>query len=499
VDLTSRMGAEAAPATDAELTARSPDAILVIAEGGTILSANPACQALFGWPPAELIGQPIEILVPTRMAIRHVHNREGFAANPSTRPMGAGLDLRGRRRDGSEFPVDISLAPLASSESGVAAFVRDATAAWQARARAEALNEVQNVVLEGHEHDTILARVASGALRLMAGAVAWVSVRERGVDGDIVIRAVAGGDQVQELIGLRLPVEMSLAGRAISSGEPLTVEELDQASQPEQIRSLALGPAMFLPMIRAHDHLGALTLARLRGEPAFGPADLQVAEAFASSAAIVLAHALDRSALEELSVTADHERIARDLHDTVIQRVFGVGLLLAAARGMADDVLAQRIDRAVSDLDDIITSIRTTIFGLSRTAGAVRGVRSQIADVVADASRVLGFAPVMRMSGAIDTRLGEAIAAHVLAILREGLSNVARHAMAKRVEVDVILDDTVLTLVVCDDGRGIPTDGVPRGDGLTNIAERARSLGGELVVEPNEPTGTRLLVVATVS
>jgi PAS domain S-box-containing protein len=197
-----------------------------------------------------------------------------------------------------------------------------------------------------------------------------------------------------------------------------------------------------------------------------------------------------RQAEQELRMAGDRERIARDLHDLVIQRLFAAGLAIQVVSARATRTEdEQRLQGVVDELDETIREIRAVIFGLQPKTEADRGLRSDILQVVHDEQSALGFEPHVRFDGLIDTA-PSAVAPQVLASLREALSNVARHAHATSVTVTVSADQE-LRLVVEDDGVGIAPN-APAGNGLDNLRGRAEALGGIVRVGPRPQGGTRL-------
>jgi two-component system sensor histidine kinase DevS len=197
-----------------------------------------------------------------------------------------------------------------------------------------------------------------------------------------------------------------------------------------------------------------------------------------------------RDAEQVMAVADDRERIARDLHDTVIQRLFASGLALQAVAARVDPVVNERLATIVADLDQTIREIRTAIFALQASAGTSTGVRTRILDIVREATLNLGFEPRLHFQGAIETMPGD-VAEHLLATLREALANTARHSHAGGVQVVVEVDGDHARLTVSDDGVGV-ADVAPRGHGLANMAARASGLGGALVIERRQPAGTTL-------
>lgn len=192
----------------------------------------------------------------------------------------------------------------------------------------------------------------------------------------------------------------------------------------------------------------------------------------------------------ERNLLADRERIARDLHDLVIQQLFASGMSLQAALGLRPDPeIARTMEKVVQELDTTIRDIRSTIFELSRAPGAGASLRAQVLEVTANAAEALGFAPRARFEGPIDVAVPEAVAEHVLAVAREALSNVARHAHASTVALEVSAGDELL-VVVEDNGLGLGVS--TRRSGLDNLRQRAETLGGELRIDSETGGGTRL-------
>jgi signal transduction histidine kinase len=184
----------------------------------------------------------------------------------------------------------------------------------------------------------------------------------------------------------------------------------------------------------------------------------------------------------------ERDRIARDLHDNVIQGLFATGLSLQGASRLAEiPEVKRRIEAAVDELDRTIRRIRTTIFELHAVHLGGRSLRRELIDTCAEAGRALGFAPDLRFEGPVDTVSGDRVVEHADAVLRELLANVARHAAAKSVIVEVTAADGELALVVTDDGRGAAGVG-SGGRGMANLRARAAALGGTFQLAP-APTG----------
>jgi signal transduction histidine kinase len=219
-----------------------------------------------------------------------------------------------------------------------------------------------------------------------------------------------------------------------------------------------------------------------------------VAESFAAQAAVNIVLAEARLERERLSIYEDRDRIARDLHDLVIQRLFATGMQLEGATRHADlpEDVRDRISRAVDDLDETIREIRQTIFALHEPVDTTTdSLRARVLREMTQSGALLGFEPAVRFVGAVDTLTGPRLTDHVIAVLREALANAAKHAQASRVDVVIEADALSLVVIVTDNGVGVSDPG--RRSGLANMSARAADLGGECTVERvSDEGGTRL-------
>ena len=312
-----------------------PDGLLVCDGKGMITAANTRLAEMSGYCGTDLVGMFVEMLVPDRQRSRHGGLRVDFVAAGTARPMGPGVRLTMRRRDGAELPVEISLSPLSGTRQGtVVAIVRDVS-------------------------------------------------------------------------------------------------------------------------------------ERLRAETAL------------------------RTTTDLLTLAAERERIARDLHDTVLQRLFGLGRELQATAIRAPKEVSDRIESAVDEIDLIIREIRTAVFTLG-SAGREGSLGQELNLVTTQAKRVLGFTPRLRLDGPVESAMTPEVRTELLASLREALTNVARHAAGTEAEIELHAGDELIMRVL-DNGRGVPAEiDVSAGNGLRNMAERARLLGGGCSVSPRSDRGTEL-------
>ncbi len=258
----------------------------------------------------------------------------------------------------------------------------------------------------------------------------------------------------------------------------------------------AFGPALVLPLSTAGRVLGVLVLLRGDQNGRFSADVLELAGSFGSQAAVTLVLAQARREHERLAVYEDRDRIARDLHDLVIQRLFATGMMLQGTTRIDDvpEAAAERVARAVDELDETIKEIRQTIFALHEPVdGPTDSARGRVLRETAQSAALLGFEPAVRFVGPVDSMLTAQATDHLVAALREALTNAAKHAQARRVEVVVQIDQGEGVLLVTDDGVGIASSGPGRRSGVANIVGRAHELGGTCRLERvSEEGGTRL-------
>ncbi|MFI1797937.1 GAF domain-containing protein [Streptomyces sp. NPDC020379] len=350
----------------------------------------------------------------------------------------------------------------------------------------EALGEITRSLLSGTEADRALGPVAERAMEVAdADRAAVLLPAPAAAPGELTVE-VAHGLDADRLRGRTVPAEGSPSGAAARTGKPV-------AAADASFGGAVTGPAIAVPLQTGSGDRGALWLGRLSGRPAFDDTEVRLISGFADQAAIALELAQRRAESEELAVLHDRDRIARDLHDLAIQRLFATGMTLQSATRLIErPEAAERVGRAVDDLDTTIRIIRSTIFGL-RTAGdsgGGTGLRRRMTETVQAASRTLGFPPALRIDGPADTDVPDELAAQILAVAAEALSNAARHARARHVDIVLTVAGQV-TLTVADDGVGIGTG--PHTGGLANMRSRAELHGGALSVESPESGGTRIV------
>ncbi|WP_431961486.1 GAF domain-containing protein [Actinacidiphila sp. bgisy160] len=454
-----------------------------------------------------ILGELIRHPEPLRLEELSQHPASyGFPANHPPMHSFLGVPIRVRdeifgnlylteKRGSKEFDdEDETVLSTLAVAAGVA--IDNARLYQEARSRQrwlEANAEITASLLSGVEESRVLELIVEHARGITSADLGVVA---RPVDGTTDIKvAIATGTDADMHRGLTLPREGSFAGAAMEAREPITSPDVahDPRITAGPPRFAGLGPAVAVPMSTPQGVRGALLLARAQGGPQFADTETALLLAFAGSAALAMELAERRRGAEQLAQLEDRDRIARDLHDLAIQRLFATGMTLQSAARFVDHPQAsERLLRAVDDLDETIKIIRSTIFGLrAHDMGPARqGLRVRTAKVVEEAVPALGFTPALRMEGLIDTDVPASVADEAVAVLGEALSNVARHAHAGSAEVALVVGSGTLTLTVTDDGVGLPEGG--RRSGLANLAQRAEKLGGTFTAQARASGGTRL-------
>jgi signal transduction histidine kinase len=484
-------------------------ALDVVAEDGLRLddlvqvgSDDPTVVPIDSWPSFRGVFGPL-IDRPLRLADVATHPR-AYGVPLGHPPMRSFLGVPIRIRDtvfgnlyltekktAAEFTdEDERLAYALATAAGVA--VQNARLYEASRQREKwliAASEVTRMLLSGADEAEVFTAIAGHVRELTSATDAAVVLPTQ--DGRLRVVAAAG-EIATSAIGLYLDPQHSVIrkvfrdGAAVNMTEAEVVEE--QRDRPEQP---VVGPTLLVPLSAGEHTRGVLGASRRRGDEPFPANVMPAVQAFAEQAELACELAERRRDSEALSLFADRDRIARNLHDLVIQRLFATGMALEGAAnlvGVNPDDARNRIQRAVGDLDATIKEIRTTVFALQQPADRSSSLRARIIEVVDAAAAPIGFAPSVRFDGPIDTLVDEHIGEQLLAVLREALSNVARHAHASAVRVEVSARER-LVLQVCDNGVGMTTTG--RRSGLANMASRAEQLGGELTIGDGQP-GTML-------
>ena len=487
-------------------------ALGIIGEGGRLAEfvpvglADDEIEAIHHWPEGRgLLGALITNPRPLRLPdISGSPKSSGFP--PGHPPMRSFLGVPVRVRDevygnlyltekegGAEFDEeDEALLVALAAAAGVA--IDNAKLYEEGRRQQRwlrASSEVTRRLLSGDPPDEVLALVTQQALEMSGADLVALALPTR--DRQQLVIQHAAGAGAPEAIGLVLPVSASVSGEVLTSGEAVVLEDFghDERVAGAAREHMPLGPAIILPLGAPGDVRGVFTVGRDTGAMPLAHEAVEMVQTFAAQAGIALELAEHRQDAERLAIFQDRDRIARDLHDLVIQRLYATGMSLQGAMPLLTrPEAATRVSSAVDALDETIREIRSAIFSLqSRGDARQHGLRARVLEVVDEMTAALGFAPSLRLVGPLDEAVPAGAGEQMLSALREALSNAARHAAASRVDVTVEVGDELI-LRVRDDGTGMGQ--ITRRSGLANMAERAADLGGKLVIGPAEGQGTHL-------
>jgi signal transduction histidine kinase len=307
------------------------------------------------------------------------------------------------------------------------------------------------------------------------------------VTGQVIVTAAAG-----LAAGRTAPLDDSLAGRAIRTGKPFLVIDYSADAASAELQDSKAGPLMVVPLAAGDEVAGALIVGRLAGSPGFTDASLDMAAAFAAHAAVSAELAQARVQQIALARLEDHERIAGDLHDSVIQELFALGMGLQSLAGRTSTPAhAKQLSDHIDNIDKVINKIRDSIFQLQSREKETSGLQARIVEIIGEHASQLGFTAGIAFAGDLDSSVSAALAHDITAVSREALSNCARHAAATAAAISLSVDDGVVTLVVTDNGRGIGTPA--RSSGLTSMRRRAERNRGTLELTSPTAGGTRLI------
>ncbi|WP_319460914.1 GAF domain-containing sensor histidine kinase [Micromonospora sp. RTP1Z1] len=347
--------------------------------------------------------------------------------------------------------------------------------------------EITSVLLGEVRRTDALTLVARRAREVAEAELALVLLYDED-EGQFTVEVVDGADErAQELVGAVLPAAETSFAAEVTERRHTLLDDLAQAA-PWPTPVIA-GPAVVSPLAAADTLHGVLVIAHRPDSPRVAEDDVAMLGSFAGQAALAMERARGQEERELLVVLEDRERIARDLHDVVIQRLFATGLQLQSAAPMnARPEVAKRINAAVDDLDATIRDIRRTIFELRTPMSAA--LRTEIREAIEVAAESLGYRPGLELTGPIDSAVPDALRPELTAVLREALSNAVRHAHADRVTVAVKVDAGWVSVTVTDDGVGCEPEAAR--SGLVNLRERAELLGGDFQLSRVIPHGTEV-------
>jgi PAS domain S-box-containing protein len=478
-----------------ELLEFAPDAVVGVDEHGEIKLVNSRTEAIFGYGRGELVGRPIETLVPNGLRASHVDHREHYFDSPRTRPMGAGLDLHARRKDGSEFPCEISLSTVATDGGMMAlASIRDITDRRRDRddlrravRRLQAATEVAVAVGGETDLERVLEAIVERGRALVEARALIILLRE----GDELVvaatAAVAGGLD-PKVTHLKFKIE--------EASEEILLGRIRGAD----LGTAEKGRALIAPLLFRNQSLGVVVALDHIGDPGhFNDEHQRMLEAFAASAAtgVATARSMAEERLQNTIAAAEQERgrWARELHDETLQSLAVLRMRLASAlREESPDELHETGQEAVQQIDDEIVKLRRLItelrpasldtIGLEAALYALAQQHQQAGKIWIDCNLELAREPEERPAALLETA--------VYRLVQEALNNVSKHSTAQRAELRVREFPTHMEIEVSDDGVGFEPSLVREGFGLVGMRERAALLGGTLRVDSERGSGTRI-------
>jgi PAS domain S-box-containing protein len=356
----------------AEMIDTLPDGVVVATPTGRIVAVNKQLCALSGHARSELVGAPIEVLIPARFRAQHVALRSAYiTAGGPTRSMSGRLDIVLLRTDGVEVPVDVSLSTFGTGGEQLAvAAVRDASVRRRAeleveqeRAFSDAIHSISSSLLAGGEIDDTLRTISGHARTLLDADLAALALPTD--DVAVLVFRVCNGHGAEALEGSTVPDDASLSGTVMREREPALLH--DAATDPRLNRPPSwpddIGPALFVPLHSGDDALGSLVVARRHGRPMFRVNDVLLMKTFAVQAALALADARGQDALRALRVLEDRDRVAAAMSDTVVNRVSSASLTLhTMLQGDLPESLRERVWNAIEELDGAVSAIRAAVF-----------------------------------------------------------------------------------------------------------------------------------------
>jgi len=446
-----------------------------------------------------LLGALIQDQEPIRLEhLRDDPRSSGFPPHhpPMESFMGVPVRVRGEvfgnlylteRADGPFSAEDQELLSALAASAGAAIDHARLFDESQRRQRWSAASAEVTAALLSEETDDSLGILADRVAHLADAELVCIALPTSGTEMSVV---VARGALAERYAGAVFDAAGTLAGQAHESGQP-TMSDAGSLGSVDPV--LGLGPSMAIPFASAGAPPGVLTVSRSSGRAAFTRADLEMAADFAGQASVALTLAAGRADRARLAILEDRGRIARDLHDHVIQRLFGAGLSLQAVAGsISDAALRARVGQQVDALDAAIAEIRTAIFTLSVADDTdAPKLRHRVLDVITETADLFAESPHVTFGGAVDLMIDAGLADDVIAVVREGLTNIARHAGATRTEVSVVVSGDLVVVEIADDGRGVG-EGSRRSSGTANLEQRAVARGGAFELARRESGGTVL-------
>jgi signal transduction histidine kinase len=429
----------------------------------------------------------------------------GFPANhpPMHSFLGAPVQAMGKvygniylaeKRGALEFTVeDERTLQVLAAQAGAA--VANASLYEETRRREQwlqALREITSDILEGADPDSLLTSIAEHA-RVLAGGEAATIMTTTASPGQLVVAAAVGA-HAAKVHGQAVPAAKSISGAVMATGQPLHTDDASAhggAYQPI-MRLGHVGPAIFFPLRVRGRSTGTLMVANTKGGRRFDEGTVKLVETFADQASVSIEYARAQTAMRRLGLMEERERIAKELHDGIIQSLFAVGMgLQGTALMTSSPETAARVESAVGELDRVIRDLRNYIFGLRPGILADRQLDQALVALGEEVTSASHIPVVVEVDGALSATLSSR-SHEIVQLTREALSNITRHSHARHAAVRLTSKGTNAVLEIEDDGIGFDADGPSAGNGLRNMRERAARIGGALKVTTANRKGTKL-------
>jgi signal transduction histidine kinase len=436
---------------------------------------------------------------------RHV----GFPPHhpPMASFLGAPVKARGQvfgniylteKQGAAEFDAEDEAALLVlAAQAGVA--IENARLYEETRRRGQwldAVREINSAILSGAEIEAVLQTVAGRARELVDAATATIVTPAADSGHNSLTITVADGEHATELLGLSVPMQGSVSGDVIQSGQATVIADASKSDRTYQpmIAIGNMGPMVLVPLMVRGRPFGTLVVANAVGGNAFDEEATQLLETFADQASVALEYGRTQRELNRLTVLDERERIGRELHDGVIQSLFSVGMgLQATATRSGDPEVESRIEAAVAEIDRAIRDLRNYIFGLRPGILADRQLEQALKDLAGEFEEKSGVTTVTDIDGTVAAELAPR-AADVVQLTREALSNVGRHAQASTSRVSLKRSGDEAILEIDDDGQGFDATAPQTGHGLRNLRDRGIAIGGRVSIESTSGEGTTVQI-----
>jgi signal transduction histidine kinase len=468
--------------------------------------ADPDASERIGRMPTHqgLLGAVVHDAVTVRVADITADPRTGDLPGshpPITALLGVPIMVRGRSGGGLYFSAPQGRLEFSEPDARTAEAIATAAAMVIEKARTAAENRRRDRWLNGSadltrdllsgEHPDLLRLVADRAVDIADADLVTVVQPDPGSDGLVV--TTAAGEGAKQWVGFVMPVSGTVTLDALATGRAMNLAHLSESSFPKRYAQMAnIDSLIVVPLRMSRSGPAAVVFSRRPGRAAFTAAEMGMATMFVGQVALALELAVSQAHRDQLALIDERDRIARDLHDHVIQRLFAIGLTMQNASAHLSGEAARRMLASVDDIDATIKQIRATIYQLTAPiVSSQASIRAQAARLIDDLELALGFRPELELEGPVDFGVSEDVIDDCIAVLREALSNVARHAQATHAEVVIAVSTTSITLEVRDNGRGMGT--VARRSGLANLRARAEGRDGSLLLRDNGSHGTRLV------